>query len=98
MAFGDDDLSVFFQDMGEAVTTGAGTFLALVDIASADLDDGTGLVVIGKTVLLTYSSLDPVGATLARGTSLTVRGSAYLVAKVTVKDDGRLSQAYLEAA
>lgn len=97
--FGDDDLPTYFSDFGEPVTFGTGTFSALVDLASEDLDDGSGIVVVGKTWVLTYSSLDPVASTLRKGSAVTVRGKSFqLSAPPRPFDDGQTSKAFLELA
>ena len=93
MSFGSSDLSIFFADFGATCVFGATTFRANLDVASEQLDNGSGLVVIGRTRVITYPTST---ITLHRGSTGTVDGVSYEVTHVMTEDDGLISKAYLE--
>lgn len=99
-AFGIGDSSIFFADMGLPVVFGAYSAKGLLDIASADLDDGSGMIIKGRTRVLTFPTMTNTGSAslpgLRKGSSLTVDGTAYLVTWTNPEDDGLTSKAYLE--
>lgn len=99
-AFGTGDMSIFFKDMGQAVVFGIYSTKGLLDIVSEDLDDGSGLVIKGRTRTLVFPTFTNVGAQslpgLRKGSSVTVAGVSYLVTWVNPEDDGLTTRAYLE--
>jgi hypothetical protein len=90
MAFGDSDLGAFFADMGVAVTFNGITVQGLLDqpMELQGLGGGFGGVDISLPELtLPYNAFSPMPV---EGSSITVAGTQYTVAKVTAEADGSI--------
>ena len=70
-----EQLAGYFTDFGEAITFGASTFTAIVDVPTLEYDTA-----LSAPLQLTAIAAD-IGA-LAKGSSITVRGTVYTVRQV----------------
>ena len=102
MAFGDNDLDLFFVDFGVPVVLGAATFDGILDDGSIELlGDGERGAVVGTDKVVLVKTSDVPGSADA-GTDLTVDGTAYTLRAPPQKwsgaPDGKFSLLYLKVA
>ena len=85
-----EDLSIFFQDFGVPVTSGATTGLGLIDMPTQIIADGTVLSTDYKVTCLASEF-----GTLTYSAAITVDGVAYTVRENLLADDGKLCEIML---
>lgn len=90
MALQSENLDAFFSDFGVLVTAGSASTRAIFDMP-AELIAGGMVLTTDYTITYKTAALP----SLANGSSITVDGGSYRVREVRLKDDGKISEAYL---
>ena len=96
MAFGDEDLGVFFSDFGESVTFGNVTVKGNFDRPAADIDFGGGPSTIERQKYAITVPANAFSRLLYSGDSVTIAGAAYKVKGRELSLDGSVATYGLE--
>ena len=96
MAFGDQDLPVFFADMGEPAVINGQNVSVLVDDSEMPWEAGS-FGSMGDSVLKLTAPITAFTSVPVAGVSVTIRGANYTVSRRTLPGDGRIVELELKS-
>lgn len=97
MAFGDQDLPIFFANMGEPAVINGQSFKVLVDVSEMPWEHGNGPGSMSESVVKITAPCTAFSSLPMAGSSVTVRGTDYVVSRRMLPGDGRIVELELKA-